>query len=153
MLGVLTETQIDELVARQVTGRLGCVADGKAYIIPINYFYKNSTIYAHSAPGKKIEMMRKNPEVCFQVDDITSIFRWQSAILWGTYEEITDPEKKHQVMQGITHRLMPLVTTPSGHPSHGITSNESDLRNKIELIVYQIKISEKTGEFEFSDGF
>lgn len=151
MLGVLTEKQIDELMTRQVTGRLGCVADGKVYVVPINYFYKNSTVYAHSAIGKKIEIMRQNPNVCFQVDEIHSIFRWQSAILWGSYEEIIDPAKKHQAMQGITHRLMPMVTTPSGHPSHGITSSETDLRNNIELIVYKINITEKTGKFEHSD--
>lgn len=151
MLGKLTEQQIDELVSKQVTGRLGCVTNGKPYIVPINYFYKNSTVYAHSAPGKKIDMMRENPEVCFQVDQVSSIFRWQSAILWGTFEEITDPEKKQQAMQGLTHTLMPLVTTPAGHPSHGITSSETDLL-KIELIVYKINVTEKTGKFEFSDG-
>lgn len=151
MLGLLTENQIDELVARQVTGRLGCVAEGKVYIVPVNYFYKNSTVYAHASPGRKIDMMRSNPNVCFQVDDIRSIFRWQSAILWGTYQEITDPEKKHQAMQGIIHRLMPFSTSPSTHPSHAITSNQGDLQHKIDLIVYQITITEKTGRFEFSD--
>lgn len=98
MLGTLTEKQIDELVGKQVTGRLGCSADGSPYIVPVNYLYKNSTIYAHSAPGKKIDMMRQNPNVCFQVDQISSIFRWQSAILWGTFEEIMDPDKKQQAI-------------------------------------------------------
>lgn len=152
MLGVLTEKQIDDLISRQTTGRLGCVADNKPYVVPINYFYKDSTIYAHSTAGKKINMLRQNPNVCFQVDEISSIFRWQSAILWGTYEEITDQDKKQQAMQGIIHRLMPLVTTPSGHPSHGITSSETALGKELELIVYQIHITEKTGKFEFSDG-
>lgn len=39
---------------------------------------------------KKIEMMRKNPKVCFEVDDIKNIFSWKSVIAWGTFEEITD---------------------------------------------------------------
>jgi nitroimidazol reductase NimA-like FMN-containing flavoprotein (pyridoxamine 5'-phosphate oxidase superfamily) len=150
MLGLLNEKEIDYLLTQQVTGRLGCVTDGKAYIVPINYFYKNSTIYAHSAAGKKIDMMRRNPNVCFQVDEISSIFRWQSAIVWGTFEEITDPELKHQAMQGITHRLMPFVTTPSGHPAHGITSREADLV-KLEMIVYKILVTEKTGKFEYTN--
>ncbi|MDB5021696.1 MAG: Pyridoxamine 5-phosphate oxidase [Pedobacter sp.] len=151
MLGVLNETQIDALLSGQVTGRLGCAIDGKVYIVPINYYYKNSTIYSHSAAGKKIDMMRQNPNVCFQVDQISSIFQWQSAILWGRFEEITDKEKKHQAMQGLTHRLMPFVTTPAGHPSHGITSNEADLED-LELIIYKITITEKSGKFEYSDG-
>lgn len=147
MLGKLNEKQIDDLVSRQVTGRIGCVADNKAYIVPINYFYKNSTIYGHSAPGKKIDMMRNNPNVCFQVDEITSIFKWKSAIMWGTYEEIVDPDKKQQAMQGIIHWLMPLVESPAGHPSHGIASLESELDN-IDLIVYKINITEKSGKYE-----
>jgi nitroimidazol reductase NimA-like FMN-containing flavoprotein (pyridoxamine 5'-phosphate oxidase superfamily) len=151
MLGKLSEKQIDDLVTRQVTGRIGCVENNKAYIVPINYFYKNSTIYAHSAAGKKIDTMRKNPHVCFQVDQIDSIFRWQSAILWGTYEEITDPEKKHQAMQGIIHWLMPLVESPTGHPSHAIAAVQADL-DRIDLIVYKINITEKTGRFESCEG-
>ena len=148
MLGKLTEKQIDELISRQVTGRLGCVENDKAYIVPINYFYKNSTVFAHSARGKKINMMRKNPVVCFQVDEIQSIFRWQSAILWGTYEEITDPVQKHQAMQGIIHRLMPLTEEPADHPSRGLSSGEAELEDNDELIVYRINIAEKTGKFE-----
>ncbi len=149
MLGSLTEKEIDNLLTHQVTGRLACVTDDKAYIVPINYFYKDSTVYAHSAEGKKIDMMRQNPNVCFQVDEISSIFRWQSAIVWGTFEEITDPIEKQQAMQGITHRLMPFVTTPAGHPSHGIASRESDLEN-LDLIVYKIMVTEKTGRFEYT---
>ena len=151
MLGKLNETQIEALLTSQVTGRLGCVADDRQYIVPVNYYYKNGTIYSHSAAGTKIDMMRKNPNVCFQVDEISSIFRWRSAILWGVFEEITESEKKHQVMQGITHRLMPLVTSPTGHPSHGITSTEADLQN-LQIIVYKITITEQSGKFEYSDG-
>lgn len=95
--------------------------------------------------------MRKNPNVCFQVDEISSIFRWRSAILWGVFEEITETEKKHQVMQGITHHLMPLVTSPTGHPSHGITATEANLQN-LQIIVYKITITEQSGKFEYSDG-
>ena len=40
--------------------------------------------------GKKIEMMRKNPEVCFQVDAIADLLNWESVICWGKFEEIVD---------------------------------------------------------------
>ncbi|WP_448104481.1 pyridoxamine 5'-phosphate oxidase family protein [Pedobacter panaciterrae] len=58
MLSKLTEKQIDNLATRQVIGRIGCPTDGKTYIVHINYYYKNSTVYAHSAPGMTIDMMR-----------------------------------------------------------------------------------------------
>jgi len=94
MLGELNEAQIEDLLKQQVIGRLACHADGKIYIVPINYVYDGTNIYSHSAGGKKIAMMRKNPEVCFEVDEIQSVFKWKSAIIWGRFEEITDIDEK-----------------------------------------------------------
>lgn len=148
MLGILNEKEIEELLKRQVTGRVGCHVNGDTYIVPVNYNYKNGIIYAHSGPGKKIDMMRKNPNVCFEVDDIQSIFRWHSVIAWGTFEEIKDPDEKQQAMQGLIHRLMPLVESPEGHPSHAITEKEEDIDALIENIVYKIKITRVSGRFE-----
>jgi len=51
-------------------------------------------------------------------------------------------------MQSIIHRIMPLANQPENHPSHGITVNEGDIGNTVELIVYKITISKKTGRFE-----
>ncbi len=148
MLGKLEQPEIEALLSRQVTGRLGCYARGTTYIVPINYVYKNGVIYAHSGPGKKIEMMRKNPKVCFEVDDIKNIFSWKSVIAWGTFEEITDIAEQEQTMQALIHRVMPLVEHATDHPSHGITANEYDIGDKIDLIVYKIRIDKVTGRFE-----
>ncbi len=149
MLGELNENQIETLLTQQVTGRIACQADGTPYIVPINYFYDGTHIFSHSAIGKKIEIMRKNPKVCFQVDDIKSIFRWQSVIAWGRFEEITDMAEKERAMQGLIHRIMPFSNNPKDHPSHAITEKESDIATKIELIIYKITLIKKTGRFEY----
>jgi nitroimidazol reductase NimA-like FMN-containing flavoprotein (pyridoxamine 5'-phosphate oxidase superfamily) len=148
MLGKLSEQQIDDFLKAQVTGRIGCYADGQSYIVPINYVYDGTCIYGHSAAGKKIEMMRQNAEVCFQVDQIDSIFRWTSVIAWGHFEEITDIAEKQQAMQRLIHRIMPLNTIPEGHPSHGITENAYDIGTAVDLIIYKIILHKKTGRFE-----
>jgi nitroimidazol reductase NimA-like FMN-containing flavoprotein (pyridoxamine 5'-phosphate oxidase superfamily) len=149
MLGKLTTKEIDDLLRQQVTGRIACYADSRIYIVPINYVYNDGYIYGHSAPGKKIDMMRKNPEVCFEVDDIQSIFRWKSAIVWGRFEEITNMDEKQQAMQAIIHRIMPLAENAPDHPSHGITEKDSDVGSKVELIVYKIAVGERTGRYEY----
>lgn len=148
MLGTLNESQIENLLKEQVIGRIACHFQGETYLVPINYVYKDGYIYGHSALGKKIKMMRENPAVCFEVEHIHSVFHWQTVIAKGTFEEITDIEEKQQAMQGIIHRIMPFVTNPEGHPSHGITEKDSDVGTKVELIVYRIKLSEKSGRFE-----
>jgi nitroimidazol reductase NimA-like FMN-containing flavoprotein (pyridoxamine 5'-phosphate oxidase superfamily) len=148
MLGSLNENEMIDLLKKQVTGRIGCHANGTTYIVPINYVYKDGYIYGHSAAGKKIEMLQNNPEACFQVDDIENILNWKSVIAWGIYQQITDREEMQKVMQEITHHISPLIDNSDSHPSHGITENESDIGTSIDLILYKIRITKKTGRFE-----
>ncbi|MBS1532248.1 MAG: pyridoxamine 5'-phosphate oxidase family protein [Bacteroidetes bacterium] len=147
MLGQLNEKQIDDVLQRQITGRLACHHAGETYIVPLNYVYKNGAIYAHSGPGKKIDMMRKNPKVCFEVEEIENIFQWRCIIAWGTFEEIRNADEKQQVRQLLIHRFMPLMDNPENHPSHGI-ADESDIDTRIDPIVYRIKLTKITGRFE-----
>ncbi|HVW15981.1 MAG TPA: pyridoxamine 5'-phosphate oxidase family protein [Mucilaginibacter sp.] len=148
MLGKLNEREIEEVLTQQITGRLGCHFKGETYVVPLNYVYKNGAIYAHSGPGKKIDMMRKNPSVCFEVEDVESIFQWRCVIVMGTFEEITDEDEKQQARQLLTHRFMPLVSMPQQHPSHGIAADEADIDTRVEPIVYRIKLGKATGRFE-----
>jgi hypothetical protein len=147
MLGILNEQEIIALLSKQVTGYLACSLNDESYLVPVNYVYKDNVIYAHSGPGKKIGIMRKNPKVCFAVTEIESIFRWKSVVCQGVFKEITNPDEKQQFMQLLTHRIMPLVQNPEGHTSHGIGS-EKEIGSTIEPILYKIAIKEKSGRFE-----
>ena len=148
MLGELSEVQIESLLKQQVIGRIACQADGIPYIVPINYFYDGTHIFCHSSMGKKVEIMRKHPNVCFEVDDIKSVFKWQTVIAIGKFEEITDMAEKERAMQGLIHRIMPFADNPQDHPSHAIAENENDIATKVELILFKINLIKKTGRFE-----
>ena len=95
-------------------------------------------------------MMRKNPEVCFQTDAIDSLSNWSSVIAWGRFEEITDLLEKEQAMQKIINKVMPLMHGEAAQPSHGFTSEASNVGSEVELILYKIVLSKKTGRFEKS---
>ncbi|MDB5139083.1 MAG: pyridoxamine 5-phosphate oxidase [Mucilaginibacter sp.] len=148
MLGELNETQIEQLLMSLPVGRIGCHADGVTYIVPINYVYQDNTIYAHSKKGMKIDIMRKNPDVCFQVDAIDDLLNWESVIAWGKFEEIFDMQEKTQVMQKIINWVMPLMHGETAQPSHGFTGDASDVGEDVELILYKINLNKKTGRFE-----
>lgn len=146
MLGELNKKEIVGLLERQFIGRLGCHLNGETYIVPVNYVYQNNAIYAHSGEGRKVEMLRGNPRVCFQVDEIESMFNWKSVILWGSFEELKGMERQ-QVMQGLIQRIMPSTNDPGRNPSHAISPDLQD-----SLIVYRINIEEGTGRFESHGG-
>src|SRR5438067_64945 len=92
MIGDLTRNEMEDLLRTEAVGRLGCHADGRTYVVPIGYAYHDGNIYAHSGLGLKIEMMQQNPEVCFEVEQITNIAHWKSVIAWGVYEMLDGPD-------------------------------------------------------------
>lgn len=145
MLGDLSKREIIDFIAQQSIGRLGIHADGETYVVPINYLTRDNVIYAHSGPGKKIDMMRKNPDVCFQIDDIKDTFRWKSVVVWGKFEELEGIERQ-QVMQGLIQKIMAVTDENAKEPSHGIDPKHYD-----SLIVYRITMEKATGKFEYHD--
>ena len=142
MLGELSKREIIALLESQFIGRIGCHVNGETYIVPVNYVYQNNAIYVQSGEGKKIEMLRANSRVCFQVDEIDSMFKWKSVILWGNFEELNDVERQ-QVMQGLILRIMPNTNEAGRNPAHAINPQLRD-----SLIVFRINIEHGTGRFE-----
>lgn len=148
MLRELNDTQIEALLKNELTGRIGCQSEGVVYIVPVNYVYDGANIYCHSAKGMKIDMMRENPEICFEVENINDVTNWQTAIAWGRFEEITDMAEKQKVLQQLTNRITPYIIDDSITREHGFADEESDIGTTIELIIYKIVVHKKTGRFE-----
>jgi len=90
MLSELNQIEIRQVLETMVIGRLGCTDGVKVYIVPIFYRLKEDSIICFSLEGQKIELMRKNPSVCFEVDQIRDANHWKCVIINGIFEEITD---------------------------------------------------------------
>ena len=70
---ITDEAQIRSILDSAKVLRLGLAVDNVPYIIPLNYGYTleegKLTFYLHSAvKGNKLDLLRKNPEVCFELD-------------------------------------------------------------------------------------
>jgi nitroimidazol reductase NimA-like FMN-containing flavoprotein (pyridoxamine 5'-phosphate oxidase superfamily) len=81
---------IDALLKARLVGRIGCHLDGRTYVVPVVYAYDGGSLYACSGEGRKIEMMRANPNVCFEVDEYDEAGNgsWRSVIAEGVFEEL-----------------------------------------------------------------
>ncbi|MDP9229322.1 MAG: pyridoxamine 5'-phosphate oxidase family protein [Bacteroidota bacterium] len=147
MIGNLTEIQIDELLHKEVVGRIGCYANDVVYVVPISYVYDGKNIYAHTYEGLKTEIMRKNPNVCFQVDDYNDMGNWQSAIAWGKFEEIDEGEERISALKLLLNRPLPVVSSITTHLGKSWPFYSDDLE-KIDGIVFRIVLTKHTGKFE-----
>ncbi len=60
---------IEDLIARAHICRIGLSDEGQPYIVPMNFGYQDGCLYLHSAKeGRKIEILRQNNRVCFEID-------------------------------------------------------------------------------------
>lgn len=153
MVGILNDQKINEVLESNIVGRLGYTDGHRIYIIPISYlFYDRKYIIAHSREGQKIEIFRKNPNLCLAVDIIQNLSNWKSIIVWGKYEEITERRERYYALNLLfrkiyKHKLM-----------EGVMLSDQDeieesmvLPDREKTIVYRIHIDKKSGRFESSD--
>ncbi len=144
MLGELNQRQIDHLLHSEVIGRIGCIGDGRVYVVPTTYVYDGDCVYGHSIGGTKLHAMRAHPQVCFEVEHVDDLSNWRSVIAWGTFEELHG-DQAQAGMQLLMDRLMPLMASSTSGPPHGTASAAA---GAAEACVYRIRIGEKTGRYE-----
>ena len=110
----LTRDEIDDLLREQVVARLGCHLDGLTYVVPVIYAYDGEAVYVASIEGQKVDMMRANPNVCFEVDTYGPE-GWRSVIAQGVFEELSQAEKP-RALQLLRERFTRDGVAPSRTP-------------------------------------
>ena len=140
MLGELDAQQITDLLRTEVIARIGCVSDGRVYVVPVTYVYDGTYVYGHAMDGAKLRAMRANPHVCVEVEHVDDLSNWRSVIAWGTFEECDGPDWDAGFAM-LAERIMPLLTLPANQPP-------PDLSVLRRGSVYRIKLDLMTGRFE-----
>ena len=140
MLGELDAAQIDEVLRTEVVARIGCVSEGRVYVVPVTYVYDGTYVYGHAMDGAKLRAMRANPEVCVEVEQVDDLSNWRSVIAWGTFEECAGGDWDAGFAM-LAQRIMPLLTLPKDAPA-------PDLSLLRRGSVYRIRLQHKSGRFE-----
>lgn len=133
---------IDSILSSAVHGHLGMCDDGEPYVLPMNYAWSDGIIIMHCAKeGRKLDILAKNPKVCFQVDDRTSVVESEKPCGWGmlyacviivgTASIVHDPAKKAEALSKIMQHFKPDF-------SHTFTPDETASVCIIEIIPEKI---------------
>jgi hypothetical protein len=76
--------EIDAILQEAMVCRIAMAADNHPYIIPVNFAVSKNHLYFHCAKsGKKIDMLRDNPSICFEVDIPGDLVCGDAACSWG----------------------------------------------------------------------
>lgn len=144
MVGELSQEEIFRVLSENALGRLACQADGEVYVIPLGFAWDGKRLIFQASLGKKIEMMRSNPKVCFQTDQIVSASEWKSIVVYGTYAELTDAEKP-QAGRLLIDKISSRVDG-EGRSPRDVTPDK--LKGRYHAVIFSISVDKITGRFE-----
>jgi nitroimidazol reductase NimA-like FMN-containing flavoprotein (pyridoxamine 5'-phosphate oxidase superfamily) len=135
---ITDKNEIDAILKRATVCRVAFSENNMPYIVPLHFAHDNNCLYFHSAPeGKKLAAIKKNNNVCFEIDidheivDSKTSCNWstkyRSVIGFGKAFFIDDFEEKRRSLSLIFQKY-------SG------TSHEYDFSENVVDIVVIVKI-------------
>ncbi len=118
--------------------------DGGIYILPMNFGYRDRRLYFHTGTtGKKLERLRRNPSVSFEVEADVALIRGTRGCNWsmsyrcvigrGEAEFLEDPKEKQEALSIITTHYDGPDTT---YPAKAVA----------ETVVFAVTIRSMTGK-------
>ena len=134
--------QIDSIVNRATVCRLG-MTDGKIpYIVPMNFGYDGRNLYFHSArEGRKIDLIRKNNNVCFEIDEEPLIIKSEKNCVWTAKYTSVMGEGKAQLIDNSYDKLksMDMIVSSYSEEIHDLSLKAMD-----KIIIIKLKIKKIT---------
>ncbi|SDK03506.1 pyridoxamine 5'-phosphate oxidase family protein [Natronincola ferrireducens] len=136
---------IESILQKALFLRIALCDGDKPYIVPMNFGYREGILYLHSSrKGKKIELLKSNNNVAFQMDIDTAIVKADSPCDWsmkyasltgyGRAEFIEDYDEK---IEGLT-----IIMKKYGE-KQCFNFSEMSVKN---VTVIKITIEEMTGK-------
>lgn len=127
----MTVEETHALLQRIGFGHLGCARDNRPYVLPMHFAYDAEDLYFITTEGMKTDFIAVNPQVCLQVEEVQDPSHWQSVMVNGHAEQVTQTEDMERAMQLITAR------NPSLTPALNLTQIDAWGRAN-KLAVYRL---------------
>jgi nitroimidazol reductase NimA-like FMN-containing flavoprotein (pyridoxamine 5'-phosphate oxidase superfamily) len=81
---IIEKSEIEAVIHKAIVCRVALSDDNIPYIVPLCFGHQDNTIYVHgSLEGRKVDILQKNHNVCFEFDINTEIVEAENACKWG----------------------------------------------------------------------
>lgn len=136
---------LEEILSGNVICRLAFADPGGPYLLPFNFGYRNGVIYIHSAPdGRKIDLLRNDNRVCFEVEDSVQVVPHETACGWATRYRSVIGTGNAEIVTGEDGKREGLQVIMAQHGAPGMTGFLTG--NLDRMVVLKITISSLSGK-------
>ena len=75
---------MESIINKAFVCRLGMADENGPYIVPLSFGYREGSFYFHCAKkGRKLDILKKDKRVCFEIDTDHEIVESDKACKWG----------------------------------------------------------------------
>ncbi len=143
----LSNQECIKVLSNNYIGRIAFISKGNPEILPITYYYDpdQHSIISYSSEGTKIEAMRQNKSVTFQVDEIYAIDQWKSVLAHGKYQELNSVDAKH-ILRLFTDGVKKVLHEKAHTDVNYINEFSSKLEDGKPSVIYRINITDIVGK-------
>ena len=110
--------ELQRIIQSAQVCRLAFADHNMPYVVPMHFGMKENTFYFHCAhKGRKLDIIKRNPVVCFEIESDHHITntgkpcnwstRYASVIGYGTASLVDDPQQKKEALTIIVSHYAP----------------------------------------------
>lgn len=142
---ITDKSVLEEILKQAQICRLAMIDNGIPYILPFNFGYHENCIYIHSAPaGKKIDIIKINPLVCFEVEQKAEIITDEIACKWSTLYRSVVGYGNVEIVTDFKEKIRGLEIIMKQHGAAG--KQEFDTKEVEFIVILKLSISTITGK-------
>jgi uncharacterized protein len=146
---IVDEAQLWDILRSAVVCRIAFCDENWPYIVPMNFGCLDGKLYFHSAmSGLKLDLLKANANVCFEVDTDVEILpgaeacgwsaRFRSVIGFGRISLVEDPEEKRAGIRALVAQYTDRkIDAPAVIPASTVV---------LRLDVHQLTGKQSTGD-------
>jgi nitroimidazol reductase NimA-like FMN-containing flavoprotein (pyridoxamine 5'-phosphate oxidase superfamily) len=134
------------ILERAVSCRVALADGDQPYLVPLSFALDGADVVLHSArAGRKLDILRRNPKVCFEVEEGVSVrlapepcdvgMAYRTVVGFGVAEEVEDAVEKARLLAVLSAKYMG-GAVPAGFPE----------RELARTVVLRVRVRELYGK-------
>ena len=144
-LEITDQKILEEILSNAIICRVAMNDGAAPYLLPFNFGYRDRCIFIHSAPeGKKIDLLKRNPNVSFEVEDPVTIIPGKKACNWSTRYRSLVGEGKVEILTDAGSKKKGLEVIMAQHGAPELIDFEE--RELDRMVILKICITSMTGK-------
>ena len=135
---------IEDILNRATVCRLAMCENNQPYVIPLCFGYEDNALYLHcSREGKKLDILKKNNNVCFEIDIEHEIIKAGQACDWGMKYKSVIGFGKAVFIEDIESKLKALDVIMQQYSEGSFEYPENAIKN---IVLIKVEIESMTGK-------